>query len=121
MGIEEDLLGSLKHLNLGGKAPRNDMVKLLMWQVQMNALQHLRNELDKMIDKLAKQGVGIGKMGELNPYVILGVKPDAPKEVIEKAYRSKAYKAHPDRGGTHEEMVKINAAWEAIQRLRGWK
>jgi len=121
MGIEEDLFEAMKYTNLGGKMPQNKMFQALIRNVQVGALKNLRGELDKMINKLAGQGVDMKGMGDLNPFKILGVSPNATKEEVQKAYREKAKKAHPDGGGSHEEMTKVNAAWEAIKRFRGWK
>jgi len=121
MGLEEDLFEAMKFMSFGGKLPQNKMVQALIRNAQIGALKHLRAELDKMINKLAKQGVDIKGMGDLDPYKILGVSPDATREEAQKAYRKKAAECHPDRGGSHEDMVKVNAAWEAIRRTKGWK
>ncbi len=58
---------------------------------------------------------------ELDPFTILGVKTDATKEEVTQAYREKAKKAHPDKGGSQEEMAKVNTAFEAIKLFKGWK
>ena len=44
------------------------------------------------------------------PHTVLGVSADACREEIEEAYRRKARSAHPDAGGSNEEMARINAA-----------
>jgi flagellar biosynthesis GTPase FlhF len=31
---------------------------------------------------------------------------------VKKAYRTQAFKAHPDRGGSHAAMIRVNAAYE---------
>ena len=49
-----------------------------------------------------------------NYYKILGAEPDSDFSQIKKAFRKKALEYHPDRGGTHVEMVKINEAWEVL-------
>ncbi len=65
-----------------------------------------------------------------DPYEVLGVKRSDDLETIRKVYRAKAKRFHPDtlrRNGLSEEMmgrateqmVKINAAWDAIKRERG--
>lgn len=52
----------------------------------------------------------------MNPYEILGVKPDATQEQIKKAYRTKAQKAHPDKhGGNTEEFQAIQKAYEILR------
>ena len=45
---------------------------------------------------------------------------NATEEEVKKAYRDRARVSHPDRGGSQEEMKKVNAAWEAIKLFRGW-
>lgn len=48
---------------------------------------------------------------------ILGVDPDVTDiEVVRKARKKAAMKAHPDRGGSDEQMQRINTAWEAAQQ-----
>lgn len=47
-------------------------------------------------------------------YSTLGVPKDADEKTIKRAYRRKATKAHPDHGGTEQEMAKLNAAWECL-------
>lgn len=47
-------------------------------------------------------------------YRVLGVAPNAEISVIAKAYRQRAMECHPDRGGSHEQMVLVNEAWEIL-------
>jgi len=47
-------------------------------------------------------------------YKILGVTRDATFDAIKMAYRKRAMQYHPDRGGTHEEMLRINEAWQVL-------
>ena len=44
------------------------------------------------------------------PWEVLGVKEGATAAEIESAFREKAKKAHPDMGGSDEQMAKLNAA-----------
>ena len=47
-------------------------------------------------------------------YDVLEVEPTASFEQVKAAYRRKALRHHPDRGGSHSEMVSINEAWEVL-------
>lgn len=47
-------------------------------------------------------------------YATLGVPKEATDAQIKKAFRRKASKAHPDRGGDGEEMAELNAAWACL-------
>ena len=47
-------------------------------------------------------------------YKLLGVAPNATLADIKAAFRRKAMAAHPDRGGSHEEMTRLNEAWEVL-------
>lgn len=51
-------------------------------------------------------------------WLVLGVGPDASLETIEDAFRSAMRSAHPDRGGSHEAMVRLNAARDAARAAR---
>ena len=45
-----------------------------------------------------------------NPWEVLGIKRGASASEIEAAYREKAKKAHPDAGGSHDAMARLNRA-----------
>ena len=52
-------------------------------------------------------------------YKTLGVRSTAPMKEIEKVFREKALKLHPDRpGGSEEAMAKLNAAYDLIKQSR---
>lgn len=46
---------------------------------------------------------------------VLDVPRNAPREDVLSAYRTKAKRAHPDAGGSHEQMAEINAAMRAAK------
>ena len=50
----------------------------------------------------------------LDYYAILDVPLDATTADIKKAYRAKAHRYHPDHGGSHEQMLLINEAFEVL-------
>jgi hypothetical protein len=51
-----------------------------------------------------------------SPWELLGLKPGASSAEIETAYRDKAKRWHPDAGGNHEQMAKLNAARAELMR-----
>ena len=60
-----------------------------------------------------------------DPYSVLGVKPDASDEEVNRAYRELARKYHPDNYQNNpladlaeEKMKEINEAYDAITRMR---
>lgn len=58
----------------------------------------------------------------MNPYDILGVKPDASDEEVSKAYKRLAKKYHPDlnpnNAAAAEKMGQINRAYDEIKAMR---
>ncbi len=54
-----------------------------------------------------------------DPYTVLDIPSNSPNWLVRLAYREKAKKAHPDVGGSDEEMKKINDAFEKILKERG--
>jgi len=50
---------------------------------------------------------------------VLGLKPGSSRADVERAYRDKAKTAHPDAGGSHEQMSELTAARD--QALREFK
>jgi ATPase subunit of ABC transporter with duplicated ATPase domains len=47
---------------------------------------------------------------------ILSLVPPVTLNDVKRAYRMKAFTCHPDRGGSHAQMVVINAAFELAQK-----
>lgn len=54
-----------------------------------------------------------------DPYVLLGVDPDADEVELAAARRRRAFEVHPDRGGSVAAMQAVNEAYErALQQRR---
>jgi DnaJ-class molecular chaperone len=92
-------------------------------------------DFDKMIDdyiKNAEIGMLNGMKTRINdkiefikkpkesPFTVLGLNQDCTEEEFRTAYRKKAKESHPDMGGTAENFKKVQAAYEAIKRFKGW-
>lgn len=60
---------------------------------------------------------GAAGQGPFDPYKILGVKPDASKAEIKKAYHRLALRFHPDGGpeGNATRFSAVNEAYEAVK------
>ena len=123
MGTPEDMLsGMFKYMGIGKSENVLKMVNTLVRGAQINMLRQLRREPDANIKKLTQEGVAKMAYDEgLDPYKILGIKQDATKRDIDKAYRKRASETHPDHGGSNEEFIQVRAAYEAIGQFRGWK
>lgn len=50
-------------------------------------------------------------------WIVLEVTPDATTAQIDDAFRRLAKKAHPDAGGSHEQMARLNAARTEAQKV----
>lgn len=48
-------------------------------------------------------------------YAELGLLPGAPPELVRASYRILSRERHPDAGGTHEAMVRLNHAYEKLK------
>jgi curved DNA-binding protein CbpA len=53
-------------------------------------------------------------MAEINPYDELGVPRNAPGSEIKRAYRAKAKRKHPDRGGSPAEFAALTRAYRVL-------
>lgn len=51
-------------------------------------------------------------------YRLLGISPTAPWDEIERAYRAKAKKHHPDHGGDEDAMRALNEAYALLKKAR---
>jgi len=114
-GFDGDLNDMFKHLNFTQGAGMNKMLGLMMRNAQISMLKQLRRSIDDTIKRYGTQDQDVP-----DPYEVLGVTPEAKREDIERAYKRKAFEVHPDRGGSQQEMIKVNAAYQAIKMMRGW-
>lgn len=50
-----------------------------------------------------------------DPYRVLGIKPNATEDEVKKAYKKMSMKHHPDRGGNHDDFVRVQQAYNQIK------
>lgn len=64
--------------------------------------------------ELLEQSAAHQAAAKQEAYEILGVEPDASQEDIEAAYRERARETHPDTGGSKEEFLEVQEAYETL-------
>lgn len=94
-------------------------LELVFNQFTLQMLRSLRTGINREFDRLIEQ-LSTAKQ-PFNPFEELGVSPEASQEEVKRAYRERAQKFHPDRGGSNEQMARLNLAYEVIKRFKGWK
>ena len=119
--MEDGLDDLLKFASFSGGANLNNMLNSMMRNTQLNALKQVRRMLDEQIKILNEQAKSPSQDDAMNPFIILGVEMNATKEEVDKAYKEKAHEMHPDKGGNDRDMMMLNAAYQAIRQLMGWK
>ena len=61
---------------------------------------------------------GLPPVPEHDWHIVLGVRPVASVEEIQRAFEQLARQHHPDVGGSHEAMARLSAARDAALRVR---
>ncbi len=84
------------------------------------AVQSMRmNEVRGIADTMQNAYFQLAPPQHIDPWEVLGIRPDADIEIVHAAYKAKAKTAHSDVGGSDEEMKIINDAYERIKQERG--
>lgn len=52
---------------------------------------------------------------------LLGLQADCSREALARAYKRAISRAHPDKGGTHQQAMEVNTAREIIMTRNGWR
>ena len=84
-----------------------------LWPLIIRGLRELRGDTSEGGDRAPASG-------NLDVcYRIMGVSASAPWEEIERAYRRKAKRHHPDHGGDEDAMRALNEAYAMLKKDRG--
>lgn len=70
------------------------------------------------VDQAFAGYVAIGHAAGADWWLELGVPEHATLDAIDAAYKAKARAVHPDAGGSHEQMARLNAARDAARQAR---
>ena len=103
------------HLRMASQERPQDNLRVLYLAVEAMRMNETRGISETLRAAYLQLEAPVGPD---DPYRTLGVRPDAPMEDIEAVYRSKAKRAHPDAGGSADEMKRLNAAIEKIREQR---
>ena len=83
------------------------------------AVQSMRmNEVRGIADTMQKAYLQLAAPSHVDPWELLGIRPDADIEIVHAAYRTVAKTAHPDTGGSDETMQRVNDAYQRILEER---
>lgn len=88
-----------------------------LWPILMRALADLRG--DARPGQRRTPAAPAPSQSNLDMcYRLLGLSPSAKWDEIERAYRAKAKKHHPDHGGDEDAMRALNEAYAMLKRAR---
>lgn len=122
MGIEEDMFNAFKYTSFNQRVDPTKMIRSILRNLELSMLAQMRTRIQLRLDELQhEQHEQDPSNNEMDPFAILGVDMNATREEVDRAYREKAKTMHPDIGGNNIDMVKLNAAYEAIRLFKGWK
>jgi hypothetical protein len=140
--MEDELFRMFGYMNIDPGEVSGQMTEMMMRMVESYeraVLEEMKRTINRRLGEMqakaqgaqstqgkartgtkSKRGTGQSS-DDLNPFTILGVDVNATDDELKAAYRKKAWDAHPDHGGSNEQMTKVNAAYEVICRFRGLK
>ena len=72
------------------------------------------NMFENPFEDLPSDDPEVYPLKKSNSHEILGVDLDASISEIKRAYREKVLETHPDKGGSHEEFIKVQEAYECL-------
>lgn len=100
-------------LEMGTQSRAVDNLRVLYLAVEAMRMNEKRG-ISEILESAYKQLSGA--VASQTPYEVLGIMPDTPIDVAEAVYRAKAKIAHPDQGGSEEQMKILS---KAIEDIRG--
>ena len=84
------------------------------------ATEALRMNETRGIDNvIADAYLQLAAPSHVDPWEVLGIRPDADIEIVHAAYKARAKTVHPDHGGSAEAMKDLNDAYDRIKKERG--
>jgi len=90
------------------------MARLKRWEDRADSGRAQMDLRDRQ-DAGAPQGCA---MTGRNPWVVLGVTEDTPYQEVQRAFRRRVKRTHPDGGGDAAEFAAIVQAFDVVRRAR---
>ncbi len=109
--------GSPMVLSMGDQRRPRDNVRVLYLAVESMRLNEKRG-IDPAVMRAAYMQLAAPSEGD--PYEKVGIDPGVAFEDARATFRAAAKEAHPDTGGSDEEMRTLVAAWRRVCELEGW-
>lgn len=92
-----------------------DNLRVLTLGVQSLRLNEVRGIGGVMRDAYLQIEAPKGAPPKEDPWAVLQIAPNAPRSVVDAAYRALAATTHPDKGGSASAFQRIQAAYTAIK------
>lgn len=89
------------------------------WEVSENRIEELIDLCLRYFDSIETDLESPANLPDGGSYATLFLLPSAPNELIKSVYRFLSMLNHPDKGGTVEQMSKLNSAMDDIKKERG--
>ena len=112
------MINKLKYLLFGQSLSLDDCVYLVAKSAKELEKAGKKAQKDHLIEDIKKREIK-AEQNRLDFFQSLEAVKANVKE-LDRAYKKMAWTAHPDRGGSNEKMMLVNAAYEAIRQTRGW-
>ena len=107
------LRGREVRLTMTKQARAEDNLRALYLSVEDMRMLDVRG-LSDVVAEAYMQLAAPQSLSPRSPEEVLGVRSDAPRDVIEAAYRALAKVRHPDMGGSDAAMAELTAARDAL-------
>jgi preprotein translocase subunit Sec63 len=88
-------------------------------RVFITAMQQKLRQMHKQLGDMIND-MNPTTYGTIDPWVVLGVDKNATHDEVHRAYKKKSKEVHPDKGGTDEQQIIVNVAYEVICKVKGW-
>ena len=126
--MDENFFDVLRSMGLEAINPV-DVINKIVQETELEMLKKMRERISSRMKELSveKQPTSSLPVEEpdisIDPFQVLGVKQGDSEEKVRAAYRKQARVHHPDMTGdaNSPEIVRINAAYDAIKMIYGWK